>query len=86
MAIDRQKIGLFAGDFMDVIEQNIPAEDLEKIELGNLLFIAEISHPGNDDDPEDRGHTGILYHCDDERGWIQMGLLRAAQLGLEESD
>jgi hypothetical protein len=85
MAIDRQKIGLFAGDFMDVIEENINPEDLEKIEIGNLLFIAEIQHPGDEDDPEDRGHTGILYHCDDERGWVQMGILRAATLGVEEA-
>jgi len=72
VTVDTHPIGNLVAEVMEEIE------DLygENATLGIFAICAEI----NIDDEDGPGVTHVIYRCNDNRTWVQMGLFAAASL------
>jgi hypothetical protein len=77
VTVDTHPIGNLVAEVMDEIEGTYGAD----AELGVFAIIAEI----NIDDETGPGVTHVIYRCNDNRTWIQMGLFEAAKRATVEA-
>lgn len=71
LGLDTSKVGMVAAALMeDLASEAAPGEEQE---VGTVMLLAEVR--GED---EDGTYTFIQFRCNDERTWVQRGLLHAA--------
>lgn len=73
------KLGTFMSETLETFQGEIGDQE---VEVGETMIITEFRFPP--DEENERGRTGLMMHCSDERVWIQLGLVSTVLEDLKE--